>query len=36
MWGRRRVGRAAFVWKTGDLLAHNLEALRHAFLPEES
>ena len=27
---------AAFGWQTGEFLAHNLEALRHAFLPEEA
>lgn len=27
---------AAFGWQIGEFLAHNLEALRHAFLPEEA
>lgn len=36
MCWRRHGGRATFVWKTGDLLAHKLEAVRHAFLPEET
>ena len=36
MCWRRRIGRATFVRKTDDLLAQNLEAVKHAFLPEEA